>query len=93
MTHEVRHNPERSRYELLIDDRLVGVADYRQAGDRVVLPHTEIDPSMRGRGLGDVLVRATLDDIRTTGRAVVPSCWFVAEFIDTHPEYRDLVAA
>jgi len=23
----------------------------------------------------------------------VPACWFVAEFVDDHPEYRDLVAA
>jgi hypothetical protein len=33
-----------------------------------------------------------LDSIRADGKTVVPRCWFVAEFIDLHPEYADLVA-
>ena len=93
MDADVRRNPERSRYELVQDGQVVGIADYRESGDAVVLPHTEIDPSMRGRGLGDILVQSVLDDLRDAGRSVVPSCWFVAAFIDDHPEYRDLLAA
>ena len=93
MDADVRRNPERSRYELVQDGQVVGVADYRESGDTVVLPHTEIDRSMRGRGLGDVLVKGVLDDLRGGGRSVVPSCWFVAAYIDDHPEYRDLLAA
>jgi predicted GNAT family acetyltransferase len=93
MDQQVRRNDERSRYELLRDGQVVGVADYRESGDQVVMPHTVIDPSLRGQGLGDVLVRAALDDLRGSGRAVVPTCWFVAEFIEGHPEYRDLLEA
>jgi predicted GNAT family acetyltransferase len=90
---EVRNNAEASRYELLVDGQLAGIADYQVTGDRVVFPHTEIVGSMRGQGLGAVLVRAALDDVRTTGRTVVPACWYVAQFIDEHPDYRDLLAA
>ena len=93
MAIEVRHNPAQSRYEITVDDRLIGIADYRSDGDRVVFPHTEIEPAMRGRGLAAELVRGALDDVRTTGRTVVAQCWHVAQFIDEHPEYRDLVAA
>ncbi len=93
MATEVQFNDERSRYELLVDGRLVGIADTRPAGDAVAFPHTEIDRSQRGRGLGAVLVRGALDDVRRRGTTrIVPQCWFVAEFIDDHPEYRDLVA-
>jgi predicted GNAT family acetyltransferase len=88
---EVRHNPDRSRYELFVDDQLVGVADYRLQGDIVVIPHTEIDRSRRGQGLGAELVRGTLDDVRGSGRTVVAQCWYVAEFIDEHPEYQALL--
>jgi len=42
--------------------------------------------------LGAVLVRHALDDVRAKGRTIVPTCWFVAEFVDLHPEYADLVA-
>jgi predicted GNAT family acetyltransferase len=93
MAGTVRHNEERSRYELVIDDQVVGIADYVLRGDQVVMPHTEIAASRRGQGLGAVLVAGALDDVRRTGRTVVPSCWFVAEFIDQNDDYRDLLAS
>ena len=93
MANEVRKVPERSRYELVIDGRVLGIADYRVQDGVVVLPHTVIDPSRRGQGLGAVLVKAALDDIRHAGRTVVPTCWYVGQYIDEHPEERDLLAA
>jgi len=93
MSNEVRDNPARSRYELYVDDELAGIADYRVQGDVVVMPHTHIDRDRRGNGLGAELVKGALDDIRASGRTVVPQCWYVAEFIDEHPEYRELLTA
>lgn len=90
MAQEVRRNDADSRYELLVDGQLIGVADYSISGDTVVLPHTEIAPDRRGEGLGDALVAAALDDIRSSGRTVVPACWFVVQFLDDHPEFADL---
>lgn len=89
---EVRNNPDRSRYELVRDGRVIGVADYRPSGDVVVFPHTEIESSLRGHGLGAVLVRGALDDMARQGKTVIPQCWYVADFIDEHPEYAGLVA-
>ena len=91
MRNEVRNNEAASRYELFMDGELVGIADYQVAGDDVVIPHTEIVHSLRGQGFGAVLVRGVLDDLRKSGRGVVPRCWYVAEFIDDHPDYEDLV--
>jgi len=89
---EVRDNPEKSRYELVEDGRLVGVADYRPMGETLAFPHTEIVPARRNQGLGAQLVQGALDDVRRKGAKVVPYCWFVAEFIEEHPEYADLRA-
>jgi predicted GNAT family acetyltransferase len=91
-TRSVRRNAEESRYELVEEGEVIGIAEYRERGDAVVLPHTVIDPSRRGDGLGAELVRAVLDDIRSTGRHVVPACWYVHEFVDEHPDYQDLLA-
>ena len=90
---EVRQNETRSRYELVDDGAVVGVADYRLDGDVVVMPHTEIDAGRRGQGLGAVLVQGALDDLRAKDATVVPMCWYVAQFIDEHPDYQDLLAA
>jgi predicted GNAT family acetyltransferase len=92
MNSDVRRDDERQRYELTVDGALVGIADFVVDGDVVVLPHTEIDHSQRGRGLGAVLVKGALDDVRAQGRTVIPSCWYVREYLAAHPEDADLLA-
>jgi predicted GNAT family acetyltransferase len=93
MNTEVRRNDDDGRYELLVDGELAGAADFSLQGNTVVMPHTEIDQHRRGQGLGAVLVRSALDDIRHGGRRVLPACWYVAQFLDEHPDYADLRAA
>ena len=93
MTVETRNNEGRQRYELVVDGRVVGVADYDVNDDTVVFPHTVVEPALRGQGLAGQLVGSALDDVRETGRRVVPTCWYVRQFIDQHPEYQDLLAA
>lgn len=89
---EVRRNDADGRYELVEDGKIVGIADFTLRGEAVVMPHTEITPARQGQGLGAILVRGALDDIRSSGRTVVPACWYVRQFIQEHPEYDDLVA-
>ena len=90
---EVRNNEAESRYELFVDGEFRGFADYRDNGDAIVFPHTVIEADHRGNGLGAELVRGALDDVRRLGRPVIAKCWYVAEFIDEHPAYQDLLAA
>jgi predicted GNAT family acetyltransferase len=86
----VQDNPGESRYELLLDQRVVGEILYRLTPDHIVLLHTEVLPSLEGRGLGTRLVVGALDDIRARGLHV-PFCPFVRAYIRRHPEYADLV--
>jgi uncharacterized protein len=89
----ITHNADQNRYELFVDGSLASIAEYRMEGDRVVIFHTETGHEFRGRGLAAELVDWALKDIRDKGQTVVPQCWFVADYIEAHPEYRDLVAA
>ena len=88
----VRNSPERSRYEAVLDGEVVGVADYHVVDGRMVLPHTEVSPDHEGKGIGGRLARAALDGARDRGLLVVPSCWFIREYIDRTGGYADLVA-
>ena len=84
--------PDRGRFEVLLGDRVVGLASYHVDGDTMTLPHTEVDPSMGGRGLGTTLVAAVLDAARERGLHVLPYCSFVRRYIQQHAELVDLVA-
>lgn len=92
--------PERSRFEATTPDgAVVGFIDYRPAryagedagpGDLEMI-HAEVDPDEEGQGIGTRLVRESLDQLRASGRGVMPLCPFVSDFIREHPEYQDLV--
>ncbi len=91
MATEVIHNAKDFRYELLVDGEHAGLIDYTLDGDTIEIVHTEVDPGRQNEGLGSILVRGALDDIRETRtESVVPLCPYVATWINKHPEYRDL---
>ena len=91
----VRDAPDQSRYEARTADRVAGFSVYElaEAGDEpvVVFTHTEVDPAFEGEGVGGVLVRGALDDVRRRGSLVEARCSFVRGFIERHPEYQDLL--
>jgi predicted GNAT family acetyltransferase len=92
MTDILRHEPEQSRYVFDRDGDPIGLTNYRTADGGVQITHTEIDPALRGQGLGAIMVRGVLDDLRTrTDARIVPICPFVDRWIELHPDYQDLL--
>lgn len=89
----VRHDDAAGRYELVLDGEVIGYADHRVVAEGVeVFPHTVVEPAHEGQGLAAVLVEEALDDVRARGVQIVPSCWYVARWIERNPAYADLVA-
>ena len=84
--------PERGRFEVRLGDRVVGLASYHVENGTMTLPHTEVDPSVGGRGIGSALVAGVLAAARERGLTVLPYCSFVRHYIQQHPEEIDLVA-
>lgn len=87
----MQDNPAESRYELLLDGKLVGGIAYLPAPGVVILVHTEVAEELEGQGLGGRLVAGSLDEIRARGLRFVPVCPFVDSYLERHPEYADLV--
>ena len=85
--------PEKGRFEIRVGDRIVGLASYHVEGGTMTLPHTEVDPTVGGRGLGTALVAGVLEAARERGLHVLPYCSFVRHYIQQHPETIELVAA
>jgi len=88
---EVVHDIEGSRYVLRRGEQELGEAGYDLREGVIRFLHTEIDPEVGEHGLGTILARGALDDVRATSdRRVVPLCPFIRHFIETHEDYRDL---
>lgn len=83
--------PEWSRFEIHVDGRLAGFAQYRAEPGTIRFIHTEIDEAYEGQGLGGRLARFALDAARTRGLAVYPDCPFIRGWIAKHEDYQDLV--
>ena len=81
------------RYELRLDDRTIGYAQYHltDGGSRIVFTHTEVDDDYAGRGLGKTLARFALDDAKAQALHVSAECPYIAHYIRKHPEYDDVL--
>ncbi len=86
-------NPERHRYEAVLDDRVVGISQYSLTADVITFLHTEVDQSGKGKGIGSQLAAGALDDVRRRGLRVVARCPFIAAYIKRHRDYADLLAS
>ena len=87
----VQDSPEQHRFQVVVDGRTRGFAAYRQREGAIVITHSEVDPALRGQGVGQELARRTLDLVRERGDRVVAQCPFFARYIAEHPQYADLV--
>ena len=91
MSNDVQHLAGQHRYVFRRDGDEVGLTDYWLRGNEIHLTHTEINPKLRGKGLGAEMVHEVLEKIRVeTGYRVVADCPFVADWLDKHPEYMEL---
>lgn len=91
--YKFNNNTEKRRYELDLEDGLYAIADYREKPDgTIVFTHTEVPYQHENQGIGQQLVKKSLDEVREQGIKIVPQCGFVASYIRRHPECADLVA-
>ncbi|MFF0585140.1 GNAT family N-acetyltransferase [Streptomyces sp. NPDC003781] len=86
----VRHAADRQRYEIEVDGRTAGHTDYRDRGNQRVFFHTEVGEEFAGQGLASQLVGEALNDVRTSGRRVVPVCPHVNKYLSRHDGFADI---
>lgn len=86
----VRHNASAHRFELDVDGETV-FTEYRLVPGTIIFQHTLTPRALRGQGLAARVVHAALIHARAENLKVMPLCWYVGEYIQTHPEFQDLL--
>ena len=75
-------------YALNEEDRLVAEITFPMTSPGVyTIDHTFVDPSLRGQGAADALVRAALEQIRENGGQAEATCSYALRWLEKHPEH------
>jgi predicted GNAT family acetyltransferase len=91
MSESIQHDTAARRFTVSVNGAEAHL-DYVMRDERTMdTTYTYTPAAARGRGLAGRLVEAALDHARAQRWRVVPSCWYVAGWIDRHPGYEDLL--
>ena len=77
-------NATTHRFELQVDGQ-VAFLDYERSDGVLTLIHTEVPEALRGRHIGERLVKGALDAGRAEGSRIVTVCPFVRAYLRKHP--------
>ncbi|HEY9505444.1 MAG TPA: GNAT family N-acetyltransferase [Gemmatimonadales bacterium] len=92
-TMSVEHDLVSGRFTIAASSG-TAVLSYAAAGsDLLEIYSTYVPPADRGHGIAARLVQAAVEYARAQGLRIIPSCWYVAQWLRHHPEHADLVAS
>jgi predicted GNAT family acetyltransferase len=83
-------NEHPQQFEIIVDGEK-GYLVYRYHNNDLVLMHTFVPESLRGKGIAARLAKFALEFAKQKNIKVVVYCPFVAAYLKKHPEYNYLV--
>ncbi|MDW9364081.1 N-acetyltransferase [Sinorhizobium meliloti] len=81
----------KGRYRLVIDGVEAEMTYSRAGAQLIIIDHTDVPAALRGRKVGERLVRQAIEDARRDGVSIIPLCPFAKAQIDRHPEWQDVL--
>ncbi|RUT33034.1 N-acetyltransferase [Arsenicitalea aurantiaca] len=88
---EREDGPTKGRYRLVIDGAEAEMTYSRAGEGLIIIDHTEVPAALRGRKIGERLVRQAIEDARRDGVIIMPLCPFAKAQISRHPDWQDVV--
>jgi uncharacterized protein len=88
---ERQEGASKGRYRIVIDG-VEAEMTYSRAGEKmIIIDHTDVPEALRGKKIGERLVRRAVEDARHDGIAIIPLCPFAKAQIARHPEWQDVL--
>ena len=82
---DIRHHEHRQRFETVVQGQCC-VLDYRLDDGVMAITHTEVAPSLQGRGIAAALMRAALEHATANRLKVRPVCSYARSYLRRHPD-------
>ncbi len=74
------------------NNELLAEMTYSKAGDNlIIIDHTEVSDTLRGKGAGKQLVTAAVNYARENKITILPLCPFAKSVFDRTPEFADVL--
>jgi uncharacterized protein len=89
---EREEGPSKGRYVVRLDGAEAEMTYSRAGESMIIIDHTEVPGTMRGRSVGQALVRRAVEDARREGRSIIPLCPFAKAQMSRHPDWQDVLA-
>jgi predicted GNAT family acetyltransferase len=64
----------------------------REGARKIVVEHTEVDDSLKGKGIGKQMVGALVKYARAKNLLIKPVCPFVKKVLESSEEYEDILS-
>jgi len=91
MKYTVVHNVEANRFEVLLDNGQTAYLEYHEITVGLNFAHTYVPKGYEGKGIAAAIVQFGLEYVRKNNLLLIPSCSYVATYIERHPEFKSLV--
>ena len=92
MNIQQNYNGKRGRFYLEQDGRTVATVTYTWAGEsRIIIDYTEVDASLKGKGVGKQLVAQAVLFARERNIKILPLCLFARSVFEKVSEYQDVL--
>ncbi|MEZ7504633.1 GNAT family N-acetyltransferase [Flavobacterium sp. Arc2] len=89
---ELEHNDQKGTLYLKVDNKTEAKLTFVFAGaTKIIIDHTEVNPSNKGKGFGKKLVFEAVKFSREKGITILPLCPFAKSVFDKTPELRDVL--
>lgn len=72
------------------EDRIAEVVYSWFSEDGIIIEHTEVDPSLEGKGVGAALVNSVVEMARANALKIMPLCPFAHALFERKNTYNDV---
>jgi uncharacterized protein len=93
MQMEVKHVERKRKFYIEIGGYTAKLKYKKKKEDVLEIHSTEVPESLRGKGVGNALVKAAMEYAREFNYKVKPACAFVEQFFKRNHQYDYLLAS
>jgi len=88
----VNYNDKNGSFTILSEGKKIALMTFTFAGvQKIIIDHTEVDPALHGKGLAKKMMEKAIAVAREKNWKIVPACSFAKKFLDTNPQYKDVL--